>query len=861
LPKLTIDSREIEVPQGTNVLEAAERLGIMVPRFCYHPALGSVGACRVCAVKFLEGRVKGVEMSCMVVAEDGMVVSTTHPDAMDYRKYIIEWLMLDHPLDCPVCDEGGHCLLQDETVSGGHGIRRFLGPKRTYLDQDLGRFVQHEMNRCIQCWRCRRFYQDYAGYRDLGALQIGRRTYFGRFTDGALESPFAGNLIDICPTGVFTDKPSRFKGRRWNFERAPSLCLHCSLGCNTVGSAQYREMVRLEGRQNEAVNGCFICDRGRYGFGYANHPERPRRAHLRGREVPWHEATLAAAAELARISRESGPGAVACMGGARSSLETQAALQLFCRTQGWRDPRFFWDPVLERKVKAAVDRLDKRLAVSLHDLEAADFIVLVGADPVNEAPMLALALRQAQRRGAKVVVIDPRPVFLPFEFEPLPVPPGQLDAALGTLVKAAIPAEAAAELADPARRFYDALHGQYPGDPAVADRLAMLSGTLQKSQKPVVVCGTDIVRETTVSLAADMALLLQAAGKEAGLFYLLPGANAFGAALVSAPGHPDTVDRSPGQWPWGPAAAGEPAGPNEPALSADAILEGIDQGRIKALVLVENDPFWTFCDEEHLARAFERLEFLLVLDYVPSASVKRAHVVLPTVPVFERTASYFVNQEGRAQAALPVHLGGTPLALISPDIHPPRTWLDHVPGGDPRTPAEIFQELTRALSGLSDSAPVDLWAWLNRQNPIFTPMRSLAEYPEGVRLLPEARPERDFAASPAPPATLAPDQVELLLVDWTFGTEELASYSPLMQEVETAPVLLIHPGDAGKLGLGDGDRANVRLPQGSLAVTVKLAAALAPGVVVLPRHRQLDWRKLAETPVYLSANLINQVQG
>ena len=469
MPKLIIDNREIEVPQGANVLEAAERLGIMVPRFCYHPALGSVGACRMCAVKFLEGRVKGVEMSCMVAAEDGMVVSTTHPDAMDYRKYVIEWLMLDHPLDCPVCDEGGHCLLQDETVSGGHGIRRFLGPKRTYQDQDLGRFVQHEMNRCIQCWRCRRFYQEYAGYRDLGALQIARRTYFGRFTDGPLESPFAGNLIDICPTGVFTDKPSRFKGRRWNFERGPSLCLHCSLGCNTVGSAQYREMVRLEGRQNEAVNGYFICDRGRYGFSYANHPERPRRARLGGREVPWDEAISAAAFELARISREHGPGAVACMGGTRSSLETQGALKLFCRTQGWRDPQFFWDPALERKVKAAVDRLDERLAVSLRELEAADFIVLVGADPVNEAPMLALALRQAQRRGAKVVVLDPRPVFLPFEFEPLPVPPGQLDAALGALVKGALSAEAAAGLYDPARRFYDALPGQYPGDPALAD--------------------------------------------------------------------------------------------------------------------------------------------------------------------------------------------------------------------------------------------------------------------------------------------------------------------------------------------------------------------------------------------------------
>jgi len=210
---------------------------------------------------------------------------------------------------------------------------------------------------------------------------------------------------------------------------------------------------------------------------------------------------------------------------------------------------------------------------------------------------------------------------------------------------------------------------------------------------------------------------------------------------------------------------------------------------------------------------------------------------------------------------LPVHGGGTPLALISPDVHPPRTFLDHVPGSDPRTPAEIFRELTRALSGLADPALVDLWTWLGRQNPRFASMRSLAEHPEGVRLLPASRPGSDFAAPPAPPAAPVPDQVELLLVDWTFGTDELACYSPLMQEAEMAPVLLVHPDDAARLGLGDGSRANVRLPKGSLAVTVNLAAALAPGVMLLPRHRQLDWRKLTETPVYLSANLINQVAG
>jgi NADH-quinone oxidoreductase subunit G len=861
MPKLTIDNRVIEVPEGTNVLQAAEKLGIMIPRFCYHPALGSIGACRVCAVMFLEGRMKGVEMSCMTQAEDGMVVSTTHPEAMEFRRYVIEWLMLNHPLDCPVCDEGGHCLLQDETVSGGHGIRRYLGPKRTYQDQYLGVFVQHEMNRCIHCWRCRRFYQDYAGYRDLGAMQIGNRTYFGRYKSGALESPFAGNLIDICPTGVYTDKPSRFKGRRWNFARAPSLCLHCSLGCNTVISARYREIMRLEARPHEAVNGYFICDRGRYGFSYANHPERPRQARRDGRDVPWNEAIQAAAAGLARISKEYGPGAVACLGGTRSSLETQGALKLFCRTFGWRDPQFFWDPALERKVKAAVARLDSRLAVSMRELDAADFIVAVGADPVHEAPMLALALRQAARQGAQVLVLDPRPVFLPGEFEALPVPPGQLEAALGALVKSALAPDQAAGLEGKARQFYEALPDRYP-DPAVAARLMELAAGLRQSRKQVVVCGTDIVRESTPAVAADLALLLKSAGKEAGLFYLLPGANAFGAGLISAPEISGASGEGPvARWPWGPAALGEPLGPGQAALSAAAILEGIDQGRIKALVLVENDPFWTFYDEERLAWALERLELLIVLDYVPSPAVTRAQVVLPTVPLFERTAGSYVNQEGRVQGAQPVHYGGTPLALISPDLHPPRTFLDYVPGSDPRPAARLFQELSQALSGLEATAAVDLWTWLSRQNPVFAPMRSLGEYPEGLRLLLEAQPGQDFAARLAPPETPPADRIELLLVDWTFGTEELASYSDLIRQVEAAPVLLMHPREAEKSGLADGDRATLHLPKGSLAVAVKVTPAMAPGVLVLPRHRQLDWRKLAQMPVYLTPEQIVRAPG
>ncbi len=823
MPKLIIDNRPIEVPAGTKVIAAAEKLGIMIPRFCYHPGLGSFGACRVCAVKFQDGPVKGIQMSCMEDSRDGMVVSTTDPEAMEFRRYVIEWLMMHHPLDCPVCDEGGHCLLQDETISGGHGIRRYLGPKRTYHDQYLGAFVQHEMNRCIQCWRCRNFYQDFAGYRDFGALQIANRMYFGRYEDGPLESPFSGNIIDLCPTGVLTDKPARFVGRRWDFERAPSVCLHCSLGCNTTGSARYRQMWRQEGRFHEKVNGYFICDRGRYGFAFESHKERPRRARVSGQEAEWAEAVATAAARLNQIVEKHGPGSVACLGSARSSLEAQAMLKRFCRTLGWNEPRYFTVPSQERKARAAVSRLDAGLAVSLRELEEADFILVAGADPLNEAPMLALALRQAWRRGGQVAVLDARPVSLPFKFEHWPIDPGNLNAALGAVAAMALDGQNLEGLDSAGREFFQALPREFGPDAGLQASLASWGQRLGQSKRPMLICGTDAVRESTPALAADLVRLLRAAGLNAGLFYLLPGANAFGAVLLSP--------------------EGEGLAP---------LVEALEAGAVKALVAVESDPCWDYPDRKRLNRALEKLELLVALDFLPSAMVARAEIVLPTLTVFERTPASFINQEGRLQLAPPVHLGGTPLTQISPDLHPPRPILSQVPGGEPRTPGEILQELAAALSPPVTLPAADLWDWLSRENGVFANIASLFE-PPGARLLPEPLPAKAYsppgALIPEPPS---PDRLELLLVEATFGTEELASYSKFIQQVEEAPRLSMHPDQAAKLGLAAGDRVALRLPGGELRVALQVAPNMATVVMVLPRHRQLDWRLVPDYQVLVS---------
>ena len=834
MPKLIIDNREIEVPEGTKVIEAAAQLGIMIPRFCYHPALGSVGACRVCAVKFLEGPFKGVQMSCMIDAKEGMIVSTTDEEAVAFRKYVIEWLMLNHPHDCPVCDEGGHCLLQDMTISGGHGIRRYLGLKRTYRDQYLGPLVQHEMNRCIHCYRCSRFYQEFAGYLDLGVMQIANRTYFGRFEDGILESPFAGNLSDICPTGVYTDKPSRFIGRRWDYERSPCLCINCSLGCHTIASCRYREVVRQEARYSEIVNGHFICDRGRHGFHYARSETRPRQALIDGREEPIDKAIRTAREKLAELVSRVGPGGVACLGSGRSSLETQATLERLCRKEGWQGPAYFMDKSIEAKAATAVSRLEPGLAVSLRELEGADFILALGADPINEAPMLALAMRQAQRNGAQIVVIDPRPIFLPFDFTHLPVRLDEVNLCSAALIKGAVDRQVIADAGKSAAEFYQEAPSFEVVPNSFQGRTSAVAGQLRASQRVVIVCGTQIVRETTPSLAAEHARLLRTAKKQAGLFYLLPQANSFGASLLATK--------------------------NFAFLD---IVEEMENGTVKGLILVENDPFYSFYHRRRLDLAIEKLDLLVVLDYVESTAVEKAHVFLPTSTLYE-AGGMFINQEGRLQAAPAAYGGGISISQTGGGSHPPRAYGSKMPGGEVRAASQFLNQIA-AGSSVEDGGTTrrNLLGWLADTIP------ALAEIPPFDELIGDGM--RISSSEEGPPQFSAywqkekaegegtRDSLEVILTDWTFGTEELSSFSAPLRELERQPCACMHPDDASRLGLDWGDRVRISLDEGEVEVDVWLEKDMAPGVMVLPRHRLLEWQKIRTLPKFVSYAEVKKV--
>jgi NADH-quinone oxidoreductase subunit G len=833
MPKLVIDDREIEVAGGTKVIEAAEKLDIMIPRFCYHPALGSVGACRVCAVKFLQGPFKGVQMSCMVAAQDGMVVSTTDKEAVDFRKYVIEWLMLHHPHDCPVCDEGGHCLLQDMTVSGGHGIRRYLGKKRTYTDQYLGPLLQHEMNRCIHCYRCARFYQEFSGYRDLGVMQSANRTYFGRFKDGILESPFSGNLSDICPTGVYTDKPSRFFGRRWDYERSPSLCINCSLGCHTVASCRYRKVVRQEARFSNSVNGYFICDRGRYGFFYADLEQRPRRAIIDGEAMAVDQALNVLEQRLETVMNKAGVEAVACAGSSRSGLETLAMLKRVCQAKGWVPPAYFVDTAITRKVKSAVARLEPDLMVSLREIESADFVAVVGADAINEAPMLALAMRQARQNDATVAVIDPRPVFLPFESEHLPAKLDEINAYLGALVKAAIDPDALKEQEASGRKFYAALPEIEQVTRSQQEKISFLAEKLRNSQRPIIVCATETVRQQTPALAADTALLLQAAGKPAGLFYLMPGANAFAAGLLS----------------------------NETA-SLETLIEDIEKDSIKGLILVESNPFWQFPDRQRLEKALGRLELMVVMDYMNSEAAQKAHIFLPTTTLYE-SGGVYANQEARIQAAQPAYRGGIPIALTGGGDHPPRIYDT---GISSNAPAAAWQLLAYLIDDGQQPAAKDLragiWNWLSETESGFKDLGAIEEIPaDGVRFYRAPDFSARFSMQPPNDSSAGDDRLELIAVEWTFGTEELSSYSECLTDLGGSPGIFMCRTDAEKLHLAAGDLVSLELDSGRLEANLRVVDNMAAGMLVIPRHKNLDWQTMDTGKTWVRRDQIRKQKG
>lgn len=883
MARIYIDSQPYEVDPSKDLLRVCLSLGFDLPYFCWHPALGSVGACRQCAVKQFKdandtrGR---IVMSCLVPAADGTRISIDDPEAVAFRRSVIEWLMTNHPHDCPVCDEGGECHLQDVTLMTGHTYRRDRFKKRTFENQYLGPLINHEMNRCIQCYRCVRFYRNYAGGRDLDAFGIHNHVYFGRHKDGILENEFSGNLVEVCPTGVFTDKTLKKQyTRKWDLQTAPSICTHCGVGCNIIPGERSGILRRILNRYNGEVNGYFLCDRGRFGYGFVNSDRRIRRPVLRTKASPTAESPSRVdllkriAILIAKKERVIG------IGSPRTSLESNFALQTLVGQE-----RFFTG-LSDSEFRLATQiinilRNGPARSPSIRDIEQSDVVLVLGEDVTNTAPRIALALRQS---------VLQQPLKLA---DALKVARWQ-DAAVRDIIQDRkgpffIAASSATKLDDIATKTYHAspddvarfgfaiahrLNKDAPPVDDLADDVGHLAGVvaeaLRNAERPLVVSGMSLGSDAVVQAAANVAWALCAEGKPGELSYVLPEANTVGMGLLGGG-------------------------------SLSEAFKAVDSGKIDVVIILEND-LYRRAPSHSVDRVLGNARHVIVLDHLKNQTTSKAELVLPA-GTFAEADGTFVSSEGRAQRFYQVflptetvqeswrwlrdamHAAGRPevkkwqslddvIGALAKSVPVFERVSDAAPSSDfrvvgqkipreskrysgrtamtanenvsePKPPDDLDSPFTFTMEGYQGMPPAPLinlyWA------PSWNSVQSLNKFQEevggplhggdpGVRLI-EAAQKSTLAFFKEIPKPFRRNESGYLVIPvyHIFGSEELSVHAPWIAELAPKPYLALHPSDAEKLNVKEGSEVSLQLNGSVHRLSATLWPDLPPGLAGLP---------------------------
>jgi NADH-quinone oxidoreductase subunit G len=869
-----IENEPREADPKQNLLHVCLSLGYDLPYFCWHPALGSVGACRQCAVTQYkdENDTRGrLVMACMTPVSEGTRISIKDPEAADFRAAVIQGLMQNHPHDCPVCDEGGECHLQDMTVMTGHKTRIYSFGKRTFRNQYLGPLINHEMNRCIQCQRCVRFYREYAGGHDLNAFRLRDTVYFGRQQDGVLESEFSGNLVEVCPTGVFTDATLKHHyTRKWDLQMAPSVCPHCAVGCNISAGERYGALRRVINRYNGHVNGYFLCDRGRFGYEFVNSAERIRQPLVNRSPVEPGDA-------VQTLSSILKAGHMVGIGSPRASLENNFALRELVGSDN------FYAGVSEpesRLFATTVQILrDSPVPVaSLQDIENADAVLILGEDVTQTAPIMGLRIRQAVRQASlahadrmriprwldhavrELAQEEKSPLFIASPYAT------RLDDVAGATLRLT-PAEIS--------RLGFAIANAIDADaPVVADLAeetsslaTLIAGSLKGAERPLVVSGVSSGEERMLEAAAQVAWALSKHGRSASLAFVVPESNSLGLALLEAP-----------------------------SLSA-AFARAEDQAP-ETVVILENDLFRR-APTPRVESFLQRFRNVVILDGLSSPTSMAAGLVLSSATYAESEGT-FVSYEGRAQRyykvfahatavqeswhwlrdaaslagdtrfaawltvddviramtnalpqlaavsqAAPSRTEGTKIAR-EPFRYSGRTsMLANISVHEPKPPEDEDSALAFSMESGPQPPPPPLipFFWAPGWNSIQSINKFQAEIggplqggDPGVRLF-ESRldaPRSYFASIPSASRPRS-DAWRLVSSYHLFGSEELSRHAPGIAELAPHPYVAMNPTDAAVLRVGQDDLVTLSL-EGDLNLTLNviLRPDLARGLLAIP---------------------------
>jgi NADH-quinone oxidoreductase subunit G len=667
LVNIEIDGRQVAVPGGSMVMHAANKLGIYIPHFCYHKKLSIAANCRMCLVQ-VEKAPKPLP-ACATPVTEGMKVWTHSELAVNAQKAVMEFLLINHPLDCPICDQGGECQLQDLAVGYGGSSSRYGEEKRVVTNKNLGPLISTDMTRCIHCTRCVRFGQEIADLMELGMANRGEHSEIMAFVGRTVDSELSGNVIDLCPVGALTSKPFRFSARSWELARRRSVSPHCGLGSNLVVQVKLDRVLRVLPRENEDVNECWLSDKDRFSYEGLNTPDRLRRPMVRrdGRwqECDWKEALEAVAAGLADVKQRHGAARIGALASPHSTLEELYLLQKLARGLGSGNVDF--------RLRQCDFRADQEmngapwLGMKVAELDALESALVVGSTLRKDHPLLAHRLRRAVKRGAELHLINPvDDELLTRVAGKIIVPPSGLPAALAQVAKAAaelkgvpLPQEIAGAL----------------GAVAVGDAARAMAKSLAERGRAAVLLGNMAQHHPA---ARDLHILAQHLAALTGSTFGFFGeaANSVGGYLAGAVPRPPHAD----------AVAG---------LDAAAMLAE----PLKAYLVLGAEPELDCHDPQKALAALESAEFVVALSPWRHLAAEYAHVLLPIAP-FSETAGTFVNTEGRVQSFN---------AVVHPFAEARPAWkvlrvlgnLLGLRGFEFDTPEEV-----RAAMGISDGADV-----------------------------------------------------------------------------------------------------------------------------------------------------------
>lgn len=790
---INVDGRERQVEAGQMLIQACLDTGSYVPHFCYHPRMEPVGMCRQCMVEVESPRGTMLVPSCTMPVSDGMVVHTQSPTVKKVQEGMLEFLLINHPLDCPVCDRGGECPLQDQTMACGPGESRFVEEKRHYEKPiPISDLVFLDRERCIICARCVRFSDEISGDPLIEFSLRGANNHITTFPDEPFSSYFSGNTVQICPVGALTAAPYRFRARPWDLKEAASTCSHCTTGCDISVHTSQNQVLRFNGVDNDFTSHGWLSDKCRFGFEYLSAPERIATPLIKKDgefvEASWGEALDLVADRLGAIISENGGTAVAALGGARGTNEDAFALSKFMRVAvGSNHLDAQMDDGLDPQFLAAVAGRGQ-----INDLENAATILLWGPDLKEENGTLYLRVRRAaQTLGAKLIVVHPRATGLDdraaFKFTYRPGEGGEL----------------LRRLAAGEGEFAEARAAMNDG-PVVA--LVGRTGLAEDPRLPEAVAA--FVRNFPASSVLTLA-------RRSNVY----GALDMGVAPTLLPGRVSVEDES------GRAALADAWGDLPEAVGRDAqgILQGICNGAIKALLLQGADPVRDVPDNDLARRALESAEFVVAIDLFRTDTTSLADVILPAVAFGEKDGSV-TNLEGRVQKVNQV-VPAPGQARVDWSI------LDDVARrlGKPLgfMSAEI---VAKEISTVAPAYEGFDWDAIETEEGVVVPAGGAVQPLQYVPVDGESSRRGEAAGGMEPSGRGAGDGYALHLARTLYDDGVLLRNGLSLHKLAPGGFVALNPSDAGVLGVDEGDQVTVN----GVELPVRIDHSLSDGVVYVP---------------------------